>query len=337
MSNVNGLAIHENFVEFRRKWQLLALEEAGKWTDSTDTQMMLADVVLASLRREYENKTPAENMTYFIRAQACLIFSITGDSTESLKEYAERHMLIDSIPERSTIQRSEGYRRNHEKPSYDDKVSVRSLQLSEESDRSNTVSRKRRRREERAHYVSYSDYFGADTDVFIRNDEVDSVRPASPDRRDLMEELQPVSADSKEKLARDRQADSEAAPVSTPFEPVSDAAGSVRTETSASADSAAPVSQPASVPPQTPVRAAAAPAEKRSSDTYYDPDRTQFWTPGPIEETEHVVEEISIPDEEKTDNGSPRLSLINTFLFIAMIASFIFMVYESRVFQYFLL
>jgi len=49
------------------------------------------------------------------------------------------------------------------------------------------------------------------------------------------------------------------------------------------------------------------------------------------------VEEVSIPDEEETDPSSPRLSLINTVLFIAMVAAFIFMVYESRVIQHYLL
>ena len=97
----------------------------------------------------------------------------------------------------------------------------------------------------------------------------------------------------------------------------------------ASADSAVPVSGEAK-----PVNAHSG---KRAADTFYDPERTQFWTPGPLEETEHVVEEVSIPDEEETDPSSPRLSLINTVLFIAMVAAFIFMVYESRVIQHYLL
>ncbi|MBO5536885.1 MAG: hypothetical protein J6B53_16055 [Clostridia bacterium] len=94
MSNLNGLASQENFAKFRRQWQLLALEEAGKWTGNRDTQLLLADVVLASLRREYASRVPSENMAYFIRAQACLIFSVTGDSPERLREYIQRHGLM---------------------------------------------------------------------------------------------------------------------------------------------------------------------------------------------------------------------------------------------------
>ena len=70
-------------------------------------------------------------------------------------------------------------------------------------------------------------------------------------------------------------------------------------------------------------------------DTFIDPNRTAMWTPGGTESTEHVVQEIVLPDEEEEDERSSKLSLANTFVFIAMITALAFMVYESQLIQHY--
>ena len=334
MSNLNGLASQENFAKFRRQWQLLALEEAGKWTGNRDTQLLLADVVLASLRREYASRVPSENMAYFIRAQTCLIFSVTGDSPEHLREYIRRHGLMESIPAHNlTPEVREG-----EKPS----AAVSAADEAEKPGQSQTGAVRRRRRQSET--MSRSGYAAPAGDTNEWESESEELRDAVSMWAEQMEELQ--HAGISEGLVPAAGDESVREPVPAAQKLPESRPAPVRDETGHSAGNVPERPVPVSAPPASadsavPVSGEAKPVNahsgKRAADTFYDPERTQFWTPGPLEETEHVVEEVSIPDEEETDPSSPRLSLINTVLFIAMVAAFIFMVYESRVIQHYLL
>ncbi|MBQ9010663.1 MAG: hypothetical protein IJ088_15245 [Clostridia bacterium] len=297
MSNLNGLASQENFEKFRRQWVGLTMEEAGKWTMNADTQALLTEAVLATLRQEYAGRVPSGNMTYFIRAQACLIFSITGDSPKRLREYIESHGLADSMPVPAPVRT--GVPRNEQKAEPVSRLS---------GDGTGALHRRRRTGEAGSRYGSPVASIGTEG--------LDSFRPVTS----VGAEHSPPSRESGEGTVP-----------GTPAMPVTAEAQMPVTEKTEAPVPAESVTD-APVPPAT-----ARPAARREADTFYDPERTQFWTPGPLEETEHVVQELSLPDEEVTDPPSPRLSLINTCLFIAMIASFIFMVYESRVIQHYLL
>ena len=80
-----------------------------------------------------------------------------------------------------------------------------------------------------------------------------------------------------------------------------------------------------------------APAPTRP-DTFIDPNRTVMWMPGDVAQTEHIVQEVVLPDEEEDDEErSNKLSLLNTLLFITMIVAFAFMIYESRLIQHYFL
>ena len=94
--------------------------------------------------------------------------------------------------------------------------------------------------------------------------------------------------------------------------------------------------QPVSESPIKPAAPAHTPEEPagRKPDTFLDPVRTTYWTPD-SERSEHVVQEIEIPDEEEEDR-SVILSFINTILFVLTAGSFVFCVYESGFFQYLL-
>lgn len=330
MSNLNGLASQENFAKFRRQWQLLALEEAGKWTGNRDTQLLLADVVLASLRREYASRVPSENMAYFIRAQSCLIFSVTGDSTERLREYISGHGLKESIPAHNLMPDL----RVGEKSS-----AAAGTDEAEKAGKSRTGTVRRRRRQSEQMPRSGDAAPSGDMDEW--ESEAEELRDAVPVWAEQMEKRQqagssagPVPAAGNEPL-REPVPDAQKRPDSPPA-PAGDETGHSAGKWPEGPDSV-PAPADSAVLVSGEARSVNPTAGKRSADTFYDPERTQFWTPGPLEETEHVVEEVSIPDEEETDPSSPRLSLINTFLFIAMAAAFVFMVYESRVIQHYLL
>ena len=73
----------------------------------------------------------------------------------------------------------------------------------------------------------------------------------------------------------------------------------------------------------------------RNNKIGYDQyQRTTYWTPD-SERSEHVVQEIEIPDEEEEDR-SVVLSFINMILFLLTAGSFAFCVYESGLLQYLL-
>ena len=103
------------------------------------------------------------------------------------------------------------------------------------------------------------------------------------------------------------------------------------------AQEAAPATPAVPVPvPGAPEKTAEAkPAPKLSvPDTYLDPARTTLWTPDE-ERSEHIVQEIELPDEEESER-SVAISFLNTILFLLTVGAFSFCFYETGFLQYLL-
>lgn len=123
---------------------------------------------------------------------------------------------------------------------------------------------------------------------------------------------------SRVRARRNRAVSGEAAPSEAPAEALAEAA-------------AAPAAAPEPPKPAEPPRA------YRKADTYIDPNRTLMWSPGDLASTDHVIQEVFLPDEEVEEERSSELSLVNTLLFIVMFAALAFMIYESQIIQHYML
>lgn len=95
MSNQTGLSDRGQFAAFTLQWRDSALKEARKWCQDDNTAQLLADAVLAELRKKYADKDPPRQLDYYLRAQVCLIYSQTGQSTGRLKEYIAAQYFDD--------------------------------------------------------------------------------------------------------------------------------------------------------------------------------------------------------------------------------------------------
>ena len=93
MSIQTGLKDRERFDAFSREWREDALKEAQKWCNDRRAQELLADAVLAEFQKKYADSTPPSTMDYQIRAQVCLVYSLTGDNVRKLKNYIAEHSL----------------------------------------------------------------------------------------------------------------------------------------------------------------------------------------------------------------------------------------------------
>ena len=67
-------------------------------------------------------------------------------------------------------------------------------------------------------------------------------------------------------------------------------------------------------------------------DTFIDPVRTTLWTPN-SDRVYHRIQEMEIPDAEEEER-SVGLSFFNTILFLLVLASSGFFVYETGIIQY---
>ena len=93
MSIQTGLKDRERFDAFSREWHEDALKEAQKWCNDRRAQELLADAVLAEFQKKYADSTPPLSMDYQIRAQVCLVYSLTGDNVRKLTNYIAEHSL----------------------------------------------------------------------------------------------------------------------------------------------------------------------------------------------------------------------------------------------------
>lgn len=97
MSNMAGLADRARFEAFSRQWRDTALKEAEKWCGDKEARELLADAVLTDFRKKYAHSDPPEKLDFYIRAQVCLVYSVTGENPYKLVSY----IAENSIPEES--------------------------------------------------------------------------------------------------------------------------------------------------------------------------------------------------------------------------------------------
>ena len=97
MSNMAGLADRARYEAFTRQWRDTALKEAEKWCTDKEARELLADAVLTDFRKKYAHTDPPDNLDYYIKAQVCLVYSVTGQNSYKLASY----IAENSIPEES--------------------------------------------------------------------------------------------------------------------------------------------------------------------------------------------------------------------------------------------
>ena len=93
MRNQTGLKDRARFEAFSQEWREDALREAQKWCADERAQELLADAVLAEFQKKYADTPPPLSMGYQIRAQVCLVYSLTGDNVRKLTNYIAEHSL----------------------------------------------------------------------------------------------------------------------------------------------------------------------------------------------------------------------------------------------------
>jgi hypothetical protein len=97
MSKIAGLADRARYEAFTRQWRDTALREAEKWCTDKEARELLADAVLTDFRKKYAHTDPPDNLDYYIKAQVCLVYSVTGQNSYKLASY----IAENSIPEES--------------------------------------------------------------------------------------------------------------------------------------------------------------------------------------------------------------------------------------------
>ena len=91
MSSQSGLSDRARFERFSSRWREPVLAEAGKWTRDEQVKQLLADAVLSEFRKKYADVDPPGNLEYYLRAQVCLVYSLTGQSAAKLEDYIDAH------------------------------------------------------------------------------------------------------------------------------------------------------------------------------------------------------------------------------------------------------
>lgn len=99
MSNQTGLKERARFEAFSQEWRDVALKEAEKWCADEKARQLLADAVLAEFQKKYADSAPPLSMDYQIRAQVCLVYSLTGENTRKLENYIAEHALPEAPAE----------------------------------------------------------------------------------------------------------------------------------------------------------------------------------------------------------------------------------------------
>ena len=97
MSKIAGLADRARYEAFTRQWRDTALREAEKWCTDKEARELLADAVLTDFRKKYAHTDPPDNLDFYIKAQVCLVYSVTGQNSYKLASY----IAENSIPEES--------------------------------------------------------------------------------------------------------------------------------------------------------------------------------------------------------------------------------------------
>ena len=105
MSAQRGLADRKEYEAFCRSWYDAVLEETKRWCREEELQKLLAEAVMTDFRGQYADRVPPNNPEFNLRAQVCLIYSLTGANREKLEDYLALHRFREksesqpSVPE----------------------------------------------------------------------------------------------------------------------------------------------------------------------------------------------------------------------------------------------
>ena len=95
MQKQAGLSDRTRFEAFSLQWRDTVLREAGKWCADEGAKQLLADAVLADFRRKYAESDPPSAAEFFLRAQVCTVYSLTGQNRRRLEIYIAERALPD--------------------------------------------------------------------------------------------------------------------------------------------------------------------------------------------------------------------------------------------------
>ena len=274
MSAQRGLADRKEYEAFCRSWYDAVLEETKRWCREEELQKLLAEAVMTDFRGQYADRVPPNNPEFNLRAQVCLIYSLTGANREKLEDYLALHRFRE---------------KSESQPS------------------------------------------GPEEGKIIKDGD-DSQRP---DREQSVTEAEENAAELVPDEAKQRDKASASEPEGTE--------GSVREEkqvknpappeersTETSGVPSAQMLEPNNL--QHDQREATGQSTEERVDTFIDPVRTTLWTPN-SDRVYHRIQEMEIPDAEEEER-SVGLSFFNTILFLLVLASSGFFVYETGIIQY---
>ena len=95
MSKQTGLSDRARYDAFTRQWRDTVRTEAVKWCSDEQAQRLLEEAVLAEFRKKYAYSEPPQNLDYYLQAQVCLVYSLTGQNVRKLENYIAEHALLD--------------------------------------------------------------------------------------------------------------------------------------------------------------------------------------------------------------------------------------------------
>ena len=207
-------------------------------------------------------RVPPNNPEFNLRAQVCLIYSLTGENREKLEGYLALHRFQE---------------KGESQPSAPEEG--KTIKDGDDSQRPDTEQSVTEAEEKPAELV-----------------------PDEEKQRDKVSASEPEGTESS---VRARSTETNSAP-------------------------SAQILEPNNLQPDQ--REATGQSTEEKADTFIDPVRTTLWTPN-SDRVYHRIQEMEIPDAEEEER-SVGLSFFNTILFLLVLASSGFFVYETGIIQY---
>lgn len=94
-----GLYSQQNYNRFAEEWRETVLRESKKWCRNDEAAHLLTEAVLNDCRHKFATKKPPSEPEYYLKAQVCLVYSMTGQSIERLKSYILDHPFMEETHE----------------------------------------------------------------------------------------------------------------------------------------------------------------------------------------------------------------------------------------------
>ena len=293
MSAQRGLADRKEYEAFCLSWYDAVLEETKRWCRKEEIQKLLAEAVMTDCRGQYADRVPPNDPEFNLRAQVCLIYSLTGANREKLEDYLALHRFR----EKSESQPSGPEEGKIIKDGDDSQRPDREQSVTEaEENAAELVPDEAKQRDK----ASASEPEGTEGSV---REEKQVKNPAPPEERST--ETSGVPSAQNPAPPEERSTETSGVPSAQMLEPNN---------------------------LQHDQREATGQSTEERVDTFIDPVRTTLWTPN-SDRVYHRIQEMEIPDAEEEER-SVGLSFFNTILFLLVLASSGFFVYEIGIIQY---